>query len=264
MQRYSLVFIISLLVFAQADGNSPGITITWEPSDWTASEAGQMWEPRLTTNPIQRYTSHQTLMGHGENPIPNSGDLCVDFARQMIPHHWAAIVMAMDNANIASSDSTITPIARNIATTQSQQLGQFLSWLDNQGIPWMGANFWTWVPNTGAIASQWSKNIPNSDFAGYLAKMNSGMGGTTLIGDLNLDLARQMIPHHWAAIEMATDVIKEGNCDSDIAGLAKNIVKTQKQQLKKFKAWLVQVGWTWNGKDWQPNPSTGRNLRGIE
>jgi len=191
-------------------------------------------------------------MMQGEGPIPNSGDICVDFARQMVTHHWAAIVMAMDNVNLADWNEDITNIAKIVAKGQTEQLDQFISWLTEQGIPWKGEDFWTWVPNKGKYAAQWSKNIPNSDYSDYVSKMNSGMQGTTLIGELNLDFARQMIPHHWAAIQMAEDVLDYG-CDHVITSIAEKVRSSQTRQIQKFKKWLKKVNWPWQGEDWTPN-----------
>jgi len=190
------------------------------------------------------------LMTSGEHSIQLIGDNCVNFARQMVTHHWGAIVMSLDTINMAPWESTITPIAQDIVVDQFEQIGQLKDWLEDQDLPWMGPNDWTWVPNPDEDYA-----FGNTDFGRINKLMNRGMHGTPLTGDLNIDLARMMIPHHWGAITMAEELISANLCDDDMMALAVTIHQTQKEQLEEFRDWLEYNGWPWVGKDWTVNPA---------
>jgi len=242
------IYIIALLSLILYVHSSPaGIPLKWTGNVLSST----IWEPTLTSKLSQRWPLHMKLMMQGEGQVPNTDDVFVNFARQMIPHHWAAIVMALDTVNLGSNDSVITPIAQAIVISQTTQTVEFKTWLANQGIPWIGPNNWTYKQNPND--TKFNTNDTNSSFVAINAGMDTGMMGTPLTADPNKDLARQMIPHHWGAIQMA-GLVLNSSCDATITAIAQNVNMTQTEQIVEFKAWLATKGWAWQGNDTNPNP----------
>jgi len=242
--------VFSLLFFTDTNTSDPGISLTW-----TGNQTSNIWEPNLTADPIQRFESHMFCMDQCLALIPKTANNCVNFARHLIPHHWCALVMALDAINLGPNDSIITPIAQVVV--ESQATIDLEAWLVTQGLPWEGPNQWTYIQNSND--TEFNQSVPDSPFAQLVLNMQMGMANTPLIGDVNLDFARQMIPHHSTAIAMAQVV--NGTCDEAVNVVADQIITVQSQQIEDFKVWLGKRGWAWEGGDFGPNSlGNGSNM----
>lgn len=60
-------------------------------------------------------------------------------------------------------------------------------------------------------------------------------------GDVDVDFARSMIPHHQGAIDMAKAVIEHGS-DPDIRKLAEEVVAAQEAEITFMREWLAKKG----------------------
>ena len=71
-------------------------------------------------------------MEHGM-AIPSSGDVDVDFARMMIPHHQGAIEMA--KAELADGkDPELRKLAEEIIAAQEKEIAFLQQWLAKRGL----------------------------------------------------------------------------------------------------------------------------------
>jgi len=62
-----------------------------------------------------------------------------------------------------------------------------------------------------------------------------------MMGDVDVDFVRGMIPHHEGAVEMAKIVIQYGK-DPEIKKLAEAIVAAQETEIAFMQGWLEQNG----------------------
>ena len=79
------------------------------------------------------------------------------------------------------------------------------------------------------------------DMDASMKKMDQGMSGAPMTGDVDHDFAAMMIPHHQGAIDMAEGELKYGK-DPEMRALAKNIIAAQKVEIKQMTAWLKKQG----------------------
>lgn len=60
-------------------------------------------------------------------------------------------------------------------------------------------------------------------------------------GDVDIDFARMMIPHHQGAIEMAKTELAGGK-DPELRKLAEEIIAAQEKEIAFLEAWLTKRG----------------------
>ena len=61
-----------------------------------------------------------------------------------------------------------------------------------------------------------------------------------LTGDADLDFARNMIPHHQAAISMAKIELQHGK-DPELKKMAGKMIADQESEISALKAWLAKL-----------------------
>jgi uncharacterized protein (DUF305 family) len=73
-----------------------------------------------------------------------------------------------------------------------------------------------------------------------MRQMQHGMDMPTT-GDIDVDFARTMIPHHQGAIDMAKAELADGK-DPELRALAEEIIAAQEKEIAFLKAWLAKQG----------------------
>ena len=159
-------------------------------------------------------------------PSESSGANMADvmFVQMMIPHHEGAIEMSDILLSKSDVDPEVVARAEQIKAAQGPEIEQMKQWLDDWGMPTM------------------SDNMDGMDHGGM-----GGMAGMTEedmqaledasgseAGELFLE---QMIVHHEGAIEMAEDVLDDGE-HPGVRELARNIVASQKAEIELMRSML--------------------------
>lgn len=154
---------------------------------------------------------------HAGMKQPLSGNPDVDFVRQMIPHHRAAVEMAAIQL-AHGTDPALKAFSRWIIFIQEQEIGFLENWLrghDND------------------------KTQPGArDYYGpAMQRMHHAMM-IEYTGDADADFVRGMIPHHQAAVEMAAIQIAEG-LNPEIRALAEGVLRSQSYEIAWQRHWLA-------------------------
>lgn len=159
-------------------------------------------------------------------PSESSGANMADvmFVQMMIPHHEGAIEMSDVLLSKSGVDPEVVELAEQIKAAQGPEIEQMKQWLDDWGMPTM------------------SDNMDGMDHGGM-----DGMAGMTEedmqaledasgpeAGDLFLE---QMIVHHEGAIEMAEDVLDDGE-HPGVRELAENIIASQTAEIELMRSML--------------------------
>jgi uncharacterized protein (DUF305 family) len=158
------------------------------------------------------------LGGCSEDADPSD----IMFAQAMIPHHEQAIEMADLALETDSVSAEVRELATQIKAAQGPEIDQMIQWLKD-----------------------WDSEMP---MAGHDM---GNMGGDGMMGQDDLDdLAAaegpefdtlwltMMIEHHEGALTMADRVIDSDN--TDVAALAKAIVKTQTAEIATMEGLLAE------------------------
>ncbi len=158
----------------------------------------------------------------GSNDLPddvNGADIM--FVRMMIPHHEQAIEMADLVLETPGIDPAVIDLATDIKAAQGPEIAQMEQWLDEWGMPSM------------------------PDGHGGHGGMNGMLSPVELqrLADAEGDEATRlflegMIEHHEGAIDMADDVIDDGE-NAAVRGLADTIIVTQQAEIDLMRDLLA-------------------------
>jgi uncharacterized protein (DUF305 family) len=146
-----------------------------------------------------------------------SGNPDVDFVRQMIPHHQAAVDMAKIQLQYGH-DERLKSLSRWIIRSQEVEIGFMKNWLYRR--------------DNGAVTSG-----ARDYYGDAMATMHHGMM-IDYTGNADVDFVRGMIPHHQGAADMASILFTHGT-DPDLNKLAKDIWRAQTQEIAWMKCWLA-------------------------
>ncbi len=149
---------------------------------------------------------------------PLSGDVDVDFVRQMIPHHQGAVDMAKVQLQYGR-DEKLKAFNRWIIRAQEQEIGIMKQWLYRR--------------DNGAAV-----NDANDYYGDAMASMHRDMM-IDYTGDADVDFVRGMIPHHQGAVDMASILFADGN-DPELNRLANNIYRSQTYEIAWMHRWLAE------------------------
>lgn len=159
-------------------------------------------------------------------PSEESGANMADvmFVQMMIPHHEGAIEMSDVLLAKSGVDPEVIALAEQIKAAQGPEIEQMKAWLDDWGVP------------------QMNDGMDGMD--------HGGMGGTDGMseedmqaledatgpeaGDLFLE---QMIVHHAGAIDMAEEVLDDGQHPA-VRELAENIIASQAAEIEQMRSML--------------------------
>lgn len=141
----------------------------------------------------------------------------VMFAAMMIPHHEQAIEMS--DALLAKSgiDDRIVTLAEQITAAQQPEIELMQGWLDD------------WDTGMGDMGGMNDGMMSDDDMAALEAASGADAGRVYL---------EQMIVHHEGAIDMANDILDDGE-SADVATLARSIVTSQTAEIVTMKEILA-------------------------
>ncbi len=150
-------------------------------------------------------------------PAEGSGANMADvmFVQMMIPHHEGAIEMSDVLLEKSGVDPEVIDMAEQIKAAQAPEIEQMEAWLD-----------------------EWEVGMSGMDHGG-MGGMSDDMealeeAGGAEAGDLFLE---QMIVHHEGAIDMAEDVLDDGQ-HPEVRELAESIVSSQADEIEQMRSML--------------------------
>ncbi|MHA3703871.1 DUF305 domain-containing protein [Jatrophihabitans sp. YIM 134969] len=161
------------------------------------------------------------------------------FARDMQQHHAQAVEMSFIVRD-RTDDSATRLLAYDILTTQENQEGQMLGWLQNWGdsqartapaMAWMGHDMAGMGDMTGAT-------MPGMATPAQLAKLRTLSGRAAEILFLQL-----MIAHHKGGVEMAQAILGLTE-QPEVVQLANSMMTSQQSEIDLMESMLKQRGAT--------------------
>ena len=147
----------------------------------------------------------------------------VQFARDMIVHHQQAVVMA-DLAATLAQNPEVKVLADKIRVAQQPEIDTMTGWL-----------------------REWDQPVAPSDMGGMdhgamdMGDMEMDTSGLEAAAGTEFDrmFLEMMTEHHRGAIEMAEQVLREGE-NPRVADLARHIIDTQRAEIDQMTAWRQQ------------------------
>lgn len=94
------------------------------------------------------------------------------------------------------------------------------------------------APSRTAVHQGMDHAKPADPFAASMARMHEGMA-VEPSGDVDLDFARGMVPHHQGAIDMARIELEKGT-DPAMRRLAQSVVASQEAEVAGMRKWIAQ------------------------
>lgn len=171
---------------------------------------------------VMGLTGCATAAEPAEDSGANMADLM--FVQMMIPHHEGAIEMSDLLLAKSGIDAEVVELAEQIKAAQGPEIEQMEAWLDDWGMP------------------QMDDSMDGMDHGGM-----GGMDGMTEEDLEALESAsgpkaaelflRQMIAHHEGAIEMAEEVLDDGD-HPGVRALAESIIVSQAAEIELMSSML--------------------------
>lgn len=158
-------------------------------------------------------------------PSEGSGANMADvmFVQMMIPHHEGAIEMSDILLATSGIDPEIAELAEEIKAAQGPEIEQMRAWLDDWGMPEMNADGGMDGMDHGGMDGMTEEDLESLEAA-------SGPEAEKLFLEL-------MIVHHEGAIEMAEDVLDDGE-HTGVRELAENIIVSQAAEIERMRSML--------------------------
>jgi uncharacterized protein (DUF305 family) len=161
----------------------------------------------------------------GDNEETTGNEADAAFVADMIPHHEGAVVMA-EMAQDRAQSPELRAMADDIIAAQEAEIARMEAIAED--LP---------EPDGGSMDMEMGE-----DHMGHGGMDASGMGMDMDPADLadakSFDLAfvRMMIPHHEGAVEMAEDLLAEGE-NAELKAMARSIIKSQTAEIKTMQSW---------------------------
>ena len=165
------------------------------------------------------HNNNSTGMHHDSGSASFTG-ADIMFLQMMIPHHQQAI----DISNIAlktSKDSELLALAKTIIKSQSTEIVQMKSWLQDAGA----------TTDMGHSMSDMGGMLDDSELSALSAATGKSFDLLWLKG---------MIGHHDGAIHM-TQMIEDAN-NPEVKYFGEKVVKDQSAQIDQMNAMLKRIG----------------------
>jgi len=148
-----------------------------------------------------------------------TGNFDCDFASMMIIHHQGAIDMSEVQLQ-NGADADIKAMAQDIIKTQKAEINEMHVLLDDF-----------------KVNPEVEKNN-KGEFSNDMKDMMKKMKGMTTTGNTDKDYVTMMIPHHEAAVKMASDQIANGKNEA-LKVMAQKMIVEQNSEIDLFKKWLA-------------------------
>lgn len=147
----------------------------------------------------------------------------VMFVQMMIPHHEQAIEMADLVLETPGIDPAVIELATEIKAAQGPEIEQMKQWLDDWGMPSMPGGHGGHGGMDGMLSEEELQRLDDAE----------GDEATRLF-------LEGMIEHHEGAIDMADDVIDDGE-NADVRALAEVIMTTQQAEIDLMRDLLAPL-----------------------
>ena len=189
----------------------------------------------------------------------------VGFSRDMYLHHWQAVQMSLvmlRKSAEKNKDSEIVSLAEEIITSQAEQQGRLLAWLDAHQVPapddsWRSMA-WMSSPadrhgTTGMHGDHSHVPRPGASSAGVAdSAMAAEMPGMATVAELNrLDRAsgraaevlflQLMTRHHKGGVDMARAFLERSE-DPALGAIAKGVITSQEYEVNLMARLLKARG----------------------
>lgn len=209
-------YLIALVLLA-ACGNDAAKTDTLQDSgahtghDMHANTHMDDAMTQMQPSPMRDMHQAMTTMMDSMHAYQPTGDADRDFAYLMRQHHKSAVAMAQAEIS-GGTDSSLVQLARTIVRNQQAEMNLFDATLQRP---------------TASGKSNYGKKA-----MGMMGEMGNMEGGS-----VDHMFASMMIPHHQDGVKMAEAYLKEG-MDASLLQVARDIVRTQPQEVKQMQQWL--------------------------
>lgn len=162
---------------------------------------------------------------HRDMDIPYTGDADIDFVQGMIPHHQGAVDMALVELKYGK-DPLMRWLAAYIIRWQEAEIGFMKAWINGR--------------NSSHTRPDAEGKAPTRAYQEAMKRMHQAMH-IEYTGNVDVDFARGMIPHHQGAIDMSW-ILKYYGRQQDLRDLMQNIIRSQGQEIGIMEDWLKTQG----------------------
>ena len=167
---------------------------------------------------------------------PTDGSADAGFARDMAVHHQQAVAMAF-LVRDRTSDEEVRLLAYDVATTQSNQRGMLLGWLDLWGLSaTFGRPPMAWMHMGHTYHAHDGSLMPGMATDTELDQLRAARGRAAEVLYLKL-----MIAHHRGGVEMAQGAIDTAE-NASVRRLAKSMVTAQNSEIAAMTQMLGERG----------------------
>jgi uncharacterized protein (DUF305 family) len=147
----------------------------------------------------------------------------VMFVQMMIPHHEQAIVMADLVLDTDGIDPRVIDLADQIKAAQGPEISQMEQWLDDWGIPAMPDGHGGHGGMDGMLSDEELQRLDDAEGADATCLFLEGM-----------------IVHHEGAIDMARDLMRDGQ-NAHVRMLAEAIVASPQAEIDLMRDLLADL-----------------------
>ena len=213
----SLVITVSLAAFSVTSAHAG-----WFSKDKPRAEEQQQASSKAVKakNPATRGYQKAMRDMHKNMNAPLSGNVDVDFVRQMIPHHQGALAMAKIQQKFGR-DESLKEFNDWVILAQTQEIAMMENWLRRR--------------DNGKSCKK------AEDYFGPAMKRMHHAMMIRYTGNADVDYVRGMIAHHQGAVDMAEILLSEGT-DPEINDLANAIYDSQTYEIAWMQRWLEERG----------------------
>jgi uncharacterized protein (DUF305 family) len=147
------------------------------------------------------------------------------FITMMIPHHEDAIAMA-NMALTRAEHPEIKQLAKNIKTSQSQEIEQMRAWYKK----WYGTD----VPKVDG--NNMGGGMMHGGKRGMMGNMRTDLAALSKAKNFDQSFIEEMIPHHQMAVMMSQHLLSNA-VHPEMKQLAQAIIQAQTKEINDMQGW---------------------------